>query len=563
MIKTDPVNHTFMPCGFLKNGQIRPIYGNSLLGKIKRYHHNQGTSPKLMVCITMYNEDVSEFEYTMKGVLHNLEVMCQDPHIGFKKNDFLVILACDGIDKVPQSMLDYLTKMGVLDLPLLKEKGFASYDETTNRYKMKEIQDFMDEGQDQYPNNLLHLFGSYTDDFGIKDNEYFKGRKINFVFALKHNNNGKINTYKWLLQGVAKYLQPEFVQKIDIGTKPGDYSIAKLYKHMQVNKDCGGACSEVVIATDNEKANRDWGTYFTTMLQFYEYKQTITIFKVFEGWGGFVMALPGCFSMYRYEAIKGEPLQKFFKVINMQQEPTCWEANEYLVEDRLLTNNLYYQKNEGYKTDMVMFAESYTDAPETLEILLTQRRRWANGFLFGELNTLLNAHNIFGFNGQRHSIIQRLKMILYVPLLFVQKTLAWINPAILLSQMKYLIVFTAYAFFNNDHYKVNNPDLYKFMTNDPSSVGIQTVVTYTLFVIMLFTIIGSIGAKLKDMMPYNRVLLAFFQIYCALCQVGTYNAVKNFGFYDKEGHFNVYVLQFVIQWFIILAPFFFRPVDFL
>lgn len=69
MIKTDPVNHTFVPCGFLKNGQIRPIYGNSLIGRIKRYHQNNGTNPKLMVCITMYNEDEEEFKNSMRGVL--------------------------------------------------------------------------------------------------------------------------------------------------------------------------------------------------------------------------------------------------------------------------------------------------------------------------------------------------------------------------------------------------------------------------------------------------------------------------------------------------------------
>jgi chitin synthase len=183
---------------------------------------------------------------------------------------------------------------------------------------MKEIKDLMDQGQEKYPTNLLHMFGTYTDDFGIEDNEYFKGRKINFMFALKHNNDGKINSYKWILQGVAKYLQPEFIQKFDVGTRPGDYSMAKIYKHMLVQTDCGGACSEVVIETNNEKTNRSWSTYFTTLLQYYEFKQTVNYFKTFEGWGGFVMALPGCYSMYRYEAIKGEPLQKFFKLINMQ-----------------------------------------------------------------------------------------------------------------------------------------------------------------------------------------------------------------------------------------------------
>jgi len=109
--------------------------------------------------------------------------------------------------------------------------------------------------------------------------------------------------------------------------------------------------------------------------------------------------------MYRWEAIDGEPLDQFFKLINAQQEPTCWEANEYLVEDRLLSTNVYYQKGKGYRTDYVPQAPAYTDAPPTLELLLKQRRRWSNGFLFGELTTMMNAHNIMGFNGQTHSII--------------------------------------------------------------------------------------------------------------------------------------------------------------
>lgn len=139
---------------------------------------------------------------------------------------------------------------------------------------------------------------------------------------------------------------------------------------MEAQQDCGGVCSEVVIITDNEKARASWGAWWVTMLQYYEFKQTIAYFKTFEGWGGFIQALPGCFSMYRYEALRGQPLAKFFKLINMEQEPTCWEANEYLVEDRLLTNNVYYQEGAGYRTDFVIGAPSYTDAPDSLELLM-------------------------------------------------------------------------------------------------------------------------------------------------------------------------------------------------
>jgi chitin synthase len=173
---------------------------------------------------------------------------------------------------------------------------------------MRPIEEFMEQGQESYPNNLLHCFGVTRSAFGVKDDDQFRGRKINFMFALKHNNNGKINSFKWLLQGIAQYLQPTYIQKLDIGTRASDYAMAKLYKHLEAVDDCGGVCAEICIDLDNEKANKDWASWYVTLMQYYEYKQTITYFKVFEGWSGFVQALPGCYSMFRYKALKGEPL---------------------------------------------------------------------------------------------------------------------------------------------------------------------------------------------------------------------------------------------------------------
>jgi hypothetical protein len=151
-----------------------------------------------MCCITMYNEDLDEFKLTMRGILQNYEVLCQDPKVRMKRNDLLVVLCCDGFDKIPASFIDYLSDLGVLDAKVLRDKGYAQHDETTGRTKMRPIRDFMEQGQSSYPTNLLHVFGACIEDFGIDDDASFRGRKINFVFALKHNNNGKINTFKWL-----------------------------------------------------------------------------------------------------------------------------------------------------------------------------------------------------------------------------------------------------------------------------------------------------------------------------------------------------------------------------
>ena len=240
---------------------------------------------------------------------------------------------------------------------------------------------------------------------------------------------------------------------MDVASKPGDYSLVKLYKHLEAKPDSGGCAGEVVIDTDLESANSSWGAWFFTRFQYYEYKQTINHFKVFEGWNRFVMVLPGCYSMYRFDAVRGNPLKTFFKIINNGEEPDCWEANEYLVEDRLLTNNVYYQEKKGYATDFVMDAPCYTDAPNTLEMYLKQRRRWTNGFNFGEMTTLLNMHNIMGFGHATHSLLQKLKMQVYMPMFTVWVLIKWVFPIFTLSQIKYLLVFAAQAYFNTPEYK--------------------------------------------------------------------------------------------------------------
>jgi len=34
---------------------------------------------------------------------------------------------------------------------------------------------------------------------------------------------------------------------LDIGTRPDDYAIAKLYKYMLNNESCGGCCGEIEV----------------------------------------------------------------------------------------------------------------------------------------------------------------------------------------------------------------------------------------------------------------------------------------------------------------------------
>lgn len=58
--------------------------------------------------------------------------------------------------------------------------------------------------------------------------------------------------------------------------------------------------------------------------------------KDWESFFGFNSVLSGTYFLLRLEAIMGDPLNEFFKVVNKKMPPDCAEANEYLAEDRVM-----------------------------------------------------------------------------------------------------------------------------------------------------------------------------------------------------------------------------------
>lgn len=115
---------------------------------------------------------------------------------------------------------------------------------------------------------------------------------------------------------------------LDIGTRPGDYSIAKLFKYMFFHKNCGGCCGEIEVAMDTiykDKQNSSLfnTSYFIRAAQFFEYKLSHSPDKCCESSFGFISCLPGAYSLFRWDAIQGGPMDEFFKLVNSDNDPTC------------------------------------------------------------------------------------------------------------------------------------------------------------------------------------------------------------------------------------------------
>mmetsp|Transcript_35383 Transcript_35383/g.34416 ORF Transcript_35383/g.34416 Transcript_35383/m.34416 type:complete len:193 (+) Transcript_35383:803-1381(+) len=175
---------------------------------------------------------------------------------------------------------------------------------------------------------------------------------------------------------------------LDIGTRPDTHAVFKLYKYIESHPYCGGCCGEIEVDFSSDKGISS--SYFIKASQFYEYKMGHTPDKANESFFGFNSVLPGAYSLFRWKAIKGDPLDEFFKNVTRQDMPSCSEANEFLAEDRVMCLQIYIKKHNRYTLTYVPEAKAFTDAPPSLAVLIKQRRRWMNGALFGTMKVISN-----------------------------------------------------------------------------------------------------------------------------------------------------------------------------
>jgi len=130
----------------------------------------------------------------------------------------------------------------------------------------------------------------------------------------------------------------------------------------------------------------------------------------------------------------------------------------------------------------------------------------------------------------------------------------------MLATMKYLFVYSAYAWADNPTFKANHPDWWEFFTNQPSSFGFQSFVSISILGLCLMLLIVAMGSPVSRSWPFYIIVMFVFQFYTIFTQIGTYKMIMNFGLYNN-GTLNVYVFQFLIQWIGLLCPFFLKPID--
>ncbi|XP_048864474.1 chitin synthase chs-2-like [Brienomyrus brachyistius] len=201
---------------------------------------------------------------------------------------------------------------------------------------------------------------------------YLLGWKLNRKYCQRYQNGENKST---LEKSWAKEKQNTCILALDGDTDFQPSAVMLLVDRMTLYPEVGAVCGRI----------HPTGVGPMVWYQKFEYAVGHWLQKSAEHVFGCVLCSPGCFSLFRAEALMDDNVMKMYTT-----KPT--EAIHYLQydqgEDRWLCTLLLQQ---GWRVEYNAASDSYTSAPQEFKEFYNQRRRWGPSTLANTLDLLNTA----------------------------------------------------------------------------------------------------------------------------------------------------------------------------
>ncbi|KAJ2790839.1 hypothetical protein H4R21_006431, partial [Coemansia helicoidea] len=227
------------------------------------------------------------------------------------------------------------------------------------------------------------------------------------------------------------------------------------------------------------------------------------------------------------------PLYEYFKGELMHtdgSDSSIFQANMYLAEDRILCFELVSKRRENYILRYVRAAKAVTDVPDSLDELISQRRRWLNGSFFATFYALVHWYRMVRTS---HSLYRRVMLTIELIYQTISMIFSWFS----ISNF-----YLAYFFLEQnlkaiyDSQKTPNPDS---LNADPFHGAGYIVMEvfrelYILALVMQFVL--SLGNRPQGTKAIYRFSVALFSVIMVIIvYVAMYSVVYTAVHTDYDG----------------------------
>ena len=327
---------------------------------------------------------------------------------------------------------------------------------------------------------------------------------MQMILSVKEKTGGVLNSHLWSLTAFARQVVPKYLLILGPGVYPDADSFRHLYEEMELYPQVGLCSGEVKPYSPKFHT-------FSQASQVFDHKLSHILQKQADSFSGFVVPFTSNFTLYRWHAIQGEPLNQYFRV---EEDGLAklgpFYSNLYLSVDRIIAFEVLTKARENWTTHYASSAVAEQSLPGSLIDLIVHRRRQLSGTLLGYFYYLSKMTTIW--NRSAHSLPRKLALTLQSLMHVFYALYIWFAPALM-----YLVMF------------------YIFQTS-VAGLGFGTdIITFGFHLIYLITIglqiVFAMASRTEDV---ERVYLLSSLIYGSFMYV----AFALFLVSSSEGSFN-------------------------